>query len=167
MRGLRSVLGMHSYQQGALPTPCLPALRRWRPRQTAYSHTFIPGPEVSDFQSVVAKLQEDLLYKLPMRYYGFLHQSRLSTRDLASTEQYEISSEHAPVTTKKIESDYTMYGCLREREIPLVRLMSGPVHQPLVVMLHTVPYPWSDRHPYMALSYAWGSLEETRQIFVG
>lgn len=129
--------------------------------------TFIPGPGLSEFRSVVAKLEEDPLYRLPMRYYRFFHQSGLSARDLASTGEYEDPDEDVPVTTKMIENDYTIYGPLREKEIRLVLLMPGPVHDPLIVVLHPVPYPWNDQHPYTALSYTWGSLEETRLIFIG
>lgn len=137
--------------------------------------TYIPGPSIDEFRSIVAKLEEELpSFKLPRQYYHFFQQTGIegiSKQDLASDDRYETpSASSSSVRTKAIKNDYTVYNPLNaaKKEIRLAYLAPGSPNDPLLVDVHTVPYPWIDPHKFwVALSYTWGSMDETRQILLG
>lgn len=136
--------------------------------------TFIKGPGIDEFGSLVTKMkQSSSSWKLPKRYYQFFARCEIdgiSREQLASMDRYEgMGVNNSSATTKKIENDYTVYMPLDrdKKEIRLVFLKAGSQNDPLVMATHTVPYPWTKNHEWIALSYTWGSMDETRQIFLG
>lgn len=134
--------------------------------------TYVPGPDIGELNSIIDRMKkEPSSWKLPTRYFRFFHQSKIhgiSEDDLASTERYEdadLNIATAAVTTKKIDNDYTIYEPLdrEKKEIRLAILLPGSPQDPIAIALRTVPYPW-DNGRWMALSYTWGSMDETRRI---
>lgn len=135
--------------------------------------TFIPGPSLEDFRAIVSRLKESpALWKLPRKFYLFFHQAEIEgvpKDDLASEDRYEsISTGAVSAATKMLENDYSIYSPLDRdrRDIRLAFLAPGKSNEPLMVILHAVSYPWSHNHPYLALSYTWGSMDETRSLWM-
>ena len=128
--------------------------------------TFIPGPSIDEFRSIIASAKEVPQVKVPRRYSQFFQQSGI---DGISFEDEDQASGLTSVTTKAIENDYTVYQPLdpAKKEIRIVYLPPGSPDDPLELCLHAVPYPWNDVHVWVALSYTWGSMDETRRILLG
>lgn len=135
--------------------------------------TFILGPDVDNLRDTINRLepQAPSVWKLShqhKRFYGSMHIERVSKDDLASKESYEpVDMRSASVTTKRIKNDYSVYTPLdrSRKEIRLAQLLPGSPRDPIKVVTRAVPYPWTSLFPaWLALSYTWGSLDETRKI---
>lgn len=131
--------------------------------------TMIPGPGSQEFSDIMSLIKDTSPITLPWQYRQFFRLAQmdgLSMPDLTSDDCYTAPDETTSVTTKAIKNDYTVYSPLdaTKREIRLVYLPPGAPRDTIVVALRTVPHPWADRHIYVALSYTWGPMDETRRI---
>jgi hypothetical protein len=139
--------------------PCLVDLRDHR-------RTFIPGPSAQEFRRLLDKPARGLRTQFH-RFFSHCDLDGVTeqrTKEILGPDT--TGGPQTPITTKKIENDYSIYDSLsRERkEIRLVQIEPGEPEDPIVLNIRTVPHPWNQLQRWLALSYTWGSLEETRKV---
>ncbi|KAK5077854.1 hypothetical protein LTR51_000035 [Lithohypha guttulata] len=136
--------------------------------------TWLTTPNPERFRELVALAQSDPKFKLPIDvkkfFAGVEDLPGLSVERLNADENYDTiaGEEQKSARARKVQNDYSLYEPLDhdKREIRIALLLQGPKEAPINVVIVRMSYPWTQR-AYMALSYCWGPLGETRPIYVG
>lgn len=140
------------------------------PRDNRITWLDTPSPET--FRELITFAQSDDDYVFPAVCRKFLQCGKEELPGISSIrfESFEESTaiEQEDARSRKIRNDYSLYEPLdhEKREIRIALLLQGAEEAPVQLAIVRMAYPWSQRR-YIALSYTWGSLGETRPIHIG
>lgn len=135
--------------------------------------TFIPGPSMDEFVSIITTLSQTPSEQVEMAgmYRPFFRRCKLdgakqTFRLISSPEP--SSTESTAMAARKISNDYSTYHPLdkERKEIRLLLLPPGPPESRLMGVTVPVAYPWVSLGPFASLSYTWGSMHETRRVWI-
>jgi len=131
--------------------------------------TFVHGVSDTEYRDMISRAYKDPSFQFPAKAKNFLSRCTppdgITTERLCSESSYQHSEIHEAVTTRRMENDYSLYDTLdrEKKEIRLAWLLQAPEDASIAVVLIRFPYPWT-QVSWNALSYCWGSLNETRGI---
>lgn len=134
--------------------------------------TWLQAPSIETFRELVAFAQSDSEYKFPISAKRFLQSKDEELPGVPNSrlESFSdvVSEEEEDTRTRKIQNDYSLYEPLdhEKREIRIALLLQAEEDAPINLAIVRMGYPWNQRD-YIALSYTWGSLDETRPIYIG
>lgn len=133
--------------------------------------TFLSAPSVQDFIQSVTALKTNESLSLPSPVWQFMSQTTAhADATLSDRDQYfrnEAKFMERSVQNIKVENDYSFYSKLRTntKDIRLINLVNGLEDEPIVLQLLEVSLLEEERS-WTALSYCWGSLWQTRSVYL-
>ena len=131
--------------------------------------TFLRKPSAEEYTSSINDSNNDATSTRPSPVWEFMLLSRKS-EDANNQDRNCLTCNGATqksVRTSKVENDYSIYAKLRTdtRSIRLFRLHKGRKNQRIVGEFFEVDL-FCNVFPWVAVSYCWGGLTETRNIYI-